>query len=108
MPIINPILSVGPTSTKARNKQLALRLTSVEPPEPEKYIDPVTDTVETRSQEPTALGQMCYVRLDSRNAVMYVVVSIDDELTWKEVKSGVVFRDARTGRPWNPLIGLEG
>jgi hypothetical protein len=108
MAITNPILSVGPTSTRPRNKQLILRQTSVAPPQTEIKRD-VLGGLTAVGQPPAQLGQMCYLRDPSNSAAatMYVVVSIAGDLTWKEVKSSLTFIDGRTGSGWNPLVGLR-
>ena len=107
MPISKPVLSVQPTSSRLRNKQLILRRAPVIPPLPYDAKDEI-GVIINNTQDPERLGQMCYYRESNstRFVTMYVVVSIEGVLEWKEVASGVTFIDRDTGNPWNPTSRL--
>ncbi len=101
MAINRTIISAQASSSRAENKQLYIQEVPVAPPE--SYLIGLNQTA---TQEPTRLGEFVYVRFNRTNVVMYVVVSIEGALTWKEVRSGVVFIDSDTGLPWDPNAGF--
>ena len=107
MPISKPVLSVQPSSSRLRNKQLILRRVPVIPPSPYTSRNEAGFII-VNTPDPERLGQICYYRESNstRFVTMYVVVSIEGVLEWKEVASGVTFIDRDTGNPWNPTSRL--
>ena len=110
MAIQRPIVDAGPTSSRRRNRQVVLRQAPEIPPASYRGRDPETSEVVDLPQQPERLGQICYYKPPTGSAfsaTMYVVVSIDGTLVWKEVKSGVIFIDTNTGKPWNPTANFQ-
>ena len=107
MPVNKPILSVQPSSSRLRNKQFILRRAAEIPPTTYFRKDD-NNVLEVVDQTPSSLGRVCYYRESNSTSIttMYVVVSIDGVLEWKEVVPEVTFLDSDTGELWDPLSRL--
>lgn len=105
MAIDNNIIDAGAVSSRKQNRQVVLRQAAAIPPQSYPVKNENGFGTVFFPQTPQRLGQMVSYRpLENSqfSSQMYVVVSVDGILVWKQVVSGVTFIDGDTGKKWDP------
>lgn len=108
MAINNPIIDAGPTIRKVDTPFVACPIIETEGPPP-LWTRVVTDGVlEAVYYDPQWQGQMIFtVPTGTTNVVIYIAVETSASfLEWKEVSTGVVYEDPRTGKEKDPTYDL--
>lgn len=104
MALDKTIIAAGPASARKQNREVVIRFTNVIPPDPYLRLEP-NGSVTSVPQTPEREGQMVTYRPSTNSAyaaTMFVVVDIDGTLVWKQVVTNGTFKDANTGRDWDP------
>ena len=102
MSINPPLISAGPSVTRAQTKAVAVQLATAVPPGSYFYMDP--NGLPTAIEQPADIeGRIAVYRSGTDQFVqMYVVVDTGTGLEWKPVLNTTV-ENSYTGKAYDPL-----